>query len=131
MAGNFFGRRVSEGEEVFMPTLAFSIPVLAGKTDAFRSAQDRFIGQRRHEFEASRERLGISAEQGFLQHTPHGDVAVVVFEVEDPMRMLSTAASSAASIDVDFRRYLYEVFGLDLASAPATAPSEQVFHWRR
>ena len=111
--------------------IAFSIPILEGKTEAFRRAQDRFVTQRRQEFEASRARLGISGEQGFLQHTPHGDLAIVVFEVEDPMRMLSGTASSTAPIDTDFRQYLLEVFGLDLANAPAEAPSEQVFHWRQ
>lgn len=113
-----------------MPVIAFSIPILAGETEAFRAAHRRFVVNRRTEFEASRRRLGVTAERGFLQRTPHGDLAVVVFDVSDPARMLAGTASSMETIDADFRRYLLDVFGLDLTQAPAGLPSEQVFDWR-
>jgi hypothetical protein len=84
---------------------------------------------RRTEFEASRRRLGITAERGFLQRTPNGDLAVVVFDVIDPARMLAGTASSTEPLDADFRSYLLDVFGLDLTHVPTTPPSEQVFDW--
>jgi hypothetical protein len=112
-----------------MPVIAFSIPILAGKTEAFRAAHRRFVVNRRTEFEASRRRLGVTAERGFLQRTPQGDVAVVVFDVVEPAGMLAATASSAEPLDVDFRLYLLEVFGLDLTQSPPTPPSEPVFEW--
>ncbi len=112
-----------------MPVIAFSIPILAGKTEAFRSAHRHFVVDRRTEFEASRRRLGITAERGFLQRTPDGDLAIVVFDVIDPARMLVGTASSTEPLDADFRRHLLEVFGLDLTRAPTAPPSEQVFDW--
>lgn len=112
-----------------MPMIAFSIPILPGKTDAFRAAYHRFVVNRRTEFEISRRRLGITAERGFLQHTPNGDLATVVFDVIDPSRMLAGTASSTAPLDADFRGYLLDVFGLDLTQAPTAQPSEQVFDW--
>jgi hypothetical protein len=114
-----------------MPTIAFSMPILAGRVQAFRSAHRRFAIERRAEFEASRERLGIRAERGFLQRTPAGDLAIVVLDVVDPGRMLAGTASSLEPLDVDFRRYLLDVFGIDFTGAPAEAPSEPVFDWHR
>jgi hypothetical protein len=55
--------------------------------------------------------------------------AIVVFDVIDPARMLAGTACSTEPLDADFRRYLLDVFGLDLTRAPTTLPSEQVFHW--
>jgi len=113
-----------------MTTIAFSIPILPGQTDSFRSAHRRFAVERGAEFEASRRRLGVMSERGFLQHTPTGDVAVVVFDVEDPARFLAGSAGSPEPIDRDFRAYLVEAFGLDLTRA-AGPPSEPVFEWSR
>jgi hypothetical protein len=109
-------------------TLAFAIPIVPGRTDDFRSAHRRFALERRMEFEASRQELGVLAEYGFLQHTPAGDLAVVVFEVEDPSRFLTGMATSANALDVDFRSYLRETFGLDVTQ-PSSPPSESVFQW--
>ena len=72
-----------------MPMIAFSIPIATDKTELFRNAHTRFVPARREEFEASRRRLGIAAELGFLQHTPAGDVAIVIFDVSDPTHMLA------------------------------------------
>jgi hypothetical protein len=110
-------------------TLAFAIPVLPGRTEAFQRAHHRFADERRAEFEASRRALGVLAEHGFLQHTPAGDLAVVVFEVEDPSRFLTGTATSTDALDVDFRAYLLETFGLDVTQ-PAGPPSTPVFEWR-
>jgi hypothetical protein len=113
-----------------MPTIAFSMPILAGKSGAFRAAYRRFVLERRAEFEASRKRLGIRAERGFLQRTPAGDLAIIVLDVLDPGRMLAGTSSSLEPLDVDFRRYLLDVFGVDVTSAPAEAPSEPIFDWQ-
>jgi|HubBroStandDraft_2_1064218.scaffolds.fasta_scaffold95140_3 hypothetical protein len=111
-----------------MPVIALSIPILADKTEAFRAAHRRLVVNRRTEFEVSRRRLGVTAERGFLQRTPNGDLAVVVFDVIDPARMLAGMASSTELFDADFRGYLLDVFGLDLTQAP-TVQSELVFDW--
>jgi hypothetical protein len=117
------------GQEVSMPTIAFCVPISSGKTDVFRAAQRRFVVERRPEFQASRRRLGITAERGYLQQSPAGDLAVVVIDVADPLRFFTGAATSTEPLDVDFRSYLSSVFGLDLTRGPAAPPSEQVFDW--
>lgn len=111
-----------------MPTIAFSIPILPGQTTAFRSAHQRFAIERSTDFSASRRRLGVRRELGFLQKTPGGDVAVVVFDVEDVERFFVGSATSQESIDTDFRAYLLDTFGLDLTQ-PAPLP-ELVFDFQ-
>lgn len=113
-----------------MPTIVFSLPIAPGETEAFRTAHARFVVQRRPEFEASRRRLGVQEERGFLQRTPTGDVAIVIFEVEDPARMLAGVASSDDPLDADFRAYLRQVFGLDVTRPAPSPPAESVFDWR-
>jgi hypothetical protein len=113
-----------------MPTIVFSIPIATDKTALFRNANALFVIERREEFEASRRRLGITAERGFLQRTSTGDVAIVVFDVADPTRMLAGIATSSELIDIDFRQYLQEVFGLDLIRGPVLEMPEQVFCWQ-
>lgn len=111
-----------------MPVVALAIPILPGKTDLFRGACQRFAVDRGEAFAASRRRHGVVAERGFLQQTPSGDLAVVVFDVDDPARMLRGMATSDDALDVQFRAYLREAFGVDLASGAGPA-SEQVFEW--
>jgi hypothetical protein len=112
-----------------MPTIVFSLPIAPGETEAFRAAQRRFVVERGPEFEASRRRLGVHAERGFLQHTPTGDLAIVIFEVEDPARMFAGVGTSAEPLDADFRKYLWQVFGLDVTRPPPSPPAEPVFDW--
>ncbi|HEY8943464.1 MAG TPA: hypothetical protein VIM73_04340 [Polyangiaceae bacterium] len=113
-----------------MPTIAFSLPIAPGETEAFRIAYRRFVVERRPEFEASRRRLGVHAERGFLQHTPAGDLAIVIFEVDDAARMFAGIGNSHEPFDVDFRTYLGRVFGLDVTRPPPSPPAEPVFDWR-
>jgi len=112
-----------------MPTIALALPIALGETDTFRGAHQRFAVNRRLEFEESRRRLGVRSERGFVQRTPSGDVAIVIFEVDDPGRMLAGVAESNAPLDVEFRSYLRQAFGLDASRPPPSPPAELVFDW--
>jgi hypothetical protein len=112
-----------------MPMIVLSLPIAPGETETFRGAHQQFVVDRRLEFEESRRRLGVRSEHGFLQRALSGDVAIVVFEVDDPARMFALVAGSDAPLDVEFRAYLRQVFGLD-ASRPPPSPTEPVFDWR-
>jgi hypothetical protein len=113
-----------------MPTIALSLPITPGETETFRNAHRRFVGERRSEFEESRRRLGVRSERGFLQHTATGDLAIVVFEVDDAPRMFAGVGRSDAPLDVDFRSYLRQVFGLDVTGPQPSPAAEPVFDWR-
>jgi hypothetical protein len=113
-----------------MPMVALALPISTGQTETFRNAYQRFVADRRVEFEQSRQRLGVRSERGFLQHTASADLAIVVFEVEDVPRLFAGVGSSDAPLDVEFRSYLRQVFGLDLTRPPPAPPAEPVFDWR-
>jgi hypothetical protein len=113
-----------------MPTIALSLPITPGETETFRAAHHRFVIDRRVEFEESRRRLGVRSERGFLQRSPSGDIAIVIFEVDDPARMFAGVAGSDAPLDAEFRAYLRQVFGLDASRPPPSPPTEPVFDWR-
>lgn len=112
-----------------MPTIALSLPIAPGETETFRDAYQRFVVNRHPEFEESRRRLGVRSERGFLQRAPSGDVAIVIFEVDDPARMFAGVAASNAPLDAEFRSYLRQVFGFDATQPPPFPPPEPVFDW--
>jgi hypothetical protein len=113
-----------------MPTIVMSLSIAPGQTEAFRTAHQRFAVQRRSEFEASRRRLGVHIERGFLQRSSAGDFAIVIFEVDDPARLFAGVANSDDPLDADFRAYLGEVFGVDVTQPTSSGPAEPVFEWR-
>jgi hypothetical protein len=113
-----------------MPTIVLSLPIAPGETQTFRDAHRRFVDDRRSEFDESRRRLGVRSERGFLQHAHAGDLAIVIFEVDDAARMFAGVGNSDAPLDADFRSYLRQVFGLDVTRPPAYPPAELAFDWR-
>ena len=58
-----------------MAMLAIAIPILPGKTEAWRSFIDELAGSRKSDFDASRRRLGVR-ERTFFQSTPMGDLVL-------------------------------------------------------
>ncbi|MGH2586245.1 MAG: hypothetical protein ACRDJE_15130 [Dehalococcoidia bacterium] len=72
-----------------MATIAFARPIQPGKTDAFRQFLAEVEGPRRAAYEASRRRHGFTSDRAWLEHTPRGDIAVIVMEAADPRRSLA------------------------------------------
>ena len=112
-----------------MQTIAFAAPVLPGKTDrdveVLESVQS---GERRADYEASRERAGIKREAVWLQRTPAGDIEVVLIEAEDVGGAFQTLGSSQDPFDVWFREHIQDVHGIDLTEG--FPPPEQLVDFR-
>ncbi len=53
-----------------MPVTTFAIPILPGKTDAWKQAASSLSGDRKADFEDLNRRLGISRHVASLQETP-------------------------------------------------------------
>jgi hypothetical protein len=106
-----------------MAAIAFSAPILPGKSERYRKFAHE-VERRRSEYEASRKRLGITKEMAWIQATPQGDVAVVYFEAADPERAMQGLATSQDAFDVWFRAYTLDVHGLDLTQPPPGPYSE-------
>jgi hypothetical protein len=96
--------------------IAFAAPLLPGKTETDREALLSFSqGERKADYEASRERAGITRESVWIQNTPGGDVAVVVIEAPDIQAAMGALATSDEPFDAWFREHIQDVHGMDLA----------------
>jgi hypothetical protein len=112
-----------------MPSIAFVLPLLPGKTDDDRDAMTSCgEGSRRNAFAASRLRHGISREAVWIQHTPAGDIALVYLEADDLAEAFSGVATSDEPFDRWFREHVRDVHGIALEDG--LTPSEQIldFH---
>ena len=66
----------------------FAVPLLEGKTGAWKAACAEINGANKKLYLASRRNLGITKEIATLQQTPNGDYVVVDLEVSDVNRIL-------------------------------------------
>jgi hypothetical protein len=99
-----------------MNTYLFTVPLVAGKTEAWKNYLKEINGARYEDYKKSRKNAGIKTEQVYLQQTPHGDMCVVMFEGDNPQKSLETIIKSEAPFDKWFReKVLVETHGLDLS----------------
>lgn len=71
-----------------MPSTVFAVPILHGKTEAWKSAVAEMTGPRKNEYIEARRALGISKEVVCLQQTPHGDFVCVYLEAANVSNIL-------------------------------------------
>jgi hypothetical protein len=94
-------------------SVAFTVPLLAGQTDAERVALEScWLGPRREAFQDARRRAGITREAVWIQTTPTGDVAVIYLEADDLGAALALLGSSAEPFDRWFRGHARQVHGV-------------------
>jgi hypothetical protein len=112
-----------------MQSIAFAAPYLPGKTDVDREAMRACTnGERKADYEASRQRHGITREAVSIQATPNGDIAVVYLEADDLQAAFAGLATSTDPFDEWFRDIVREVHGIDLSQE--FPPPEQLVDFR-
>lgn len=104
-----------------MVAIALAMPILSGKTDAWRAAIAELNGPRRAEFAAARERQGIRRQRQWLQSSPVGDIEIIILETDDVAHAFGAIATSEEPFDRWFRAFVLDCFGLDL-SQPMPGP---------
>jgi hypothetical protein len=110
-----------------MASVAFAAPILPGKLEAWKQFNDEINGARRKDFETQQHRIGISRQRVWLQHTPEGDMAIIVQEGEDPQRAMEALGKSENEFDVWFKAQLKDIHGLDLSQPlPGPLPELQI-----
>ena len=107
--------------------LAYGVPIPPGKTEALLEHLEE--AKQREDLSQTFRGFGITRETWHLQETPQGDVLVLVFEAEDPLRMLAEFSQSQADLPVWQRQCLKEILGVDLSDPPPGPPSKLVFDW--
>ncbi len=109
-----------------MATFSFAVPILPGKTDAWRAAIAEMGGARRTAYLESRAALGITREHVSLQATPEGDLVVVHMEATDPAGVMPAMFAGTSDFDVWFRETVLQgTHGMD-PSGPLPPPVEVI-----
>ncbi len=116
--------------------LVITFPILAGKVEAWRRFCQELSGSRRNQYEASRQRLGVTHERMALMETSFGATAVTTIEAPDVTEALGQLLASDRSFDVWYREKLRELHGVNLAeynqfsrSIPLPRNQEIHFEW--
>jgi hypothetical protein len=113
-----------------MTEYSFALPILPGKTDAWRKAVAEMNGPRWDEYKKSRKSLDIKREQACLQHTPLGDTVVIHMEAKDPAAVMPAMMAGVSQFDFWFREtVLLGVHGVNPKGSPIP-PTEVVLDFK-
>jgi hypothetical protein len=119
-----------------MSGIVLTFPILDGKVEAWRRFCQELSGSRQKQFEASRQRLGITRERLALVETAFGATAVTTFEAPEVAQALGQIIASDLPFDVWYRDKLQELHGVNLAGyeqfaqpTPLPLNQELLFEW--
>ncbi len=93
--------------------LAFSAPILPGKTEQWRKFMDELKTNKYKEFSESR-KVNNVRERTFLQQTPMGDVVVVTLEGDDPAGSFAGFANTDNEFTNWFVKEVEQIHGFNL-----------------
>ena len=111
-----------------MASLAFALPLRAGKTEEWRAWVGENLGPRRSEYEAFSRQLGLKTQRAYLQHTPHGDQAIIYLEGDDLQRTFQLLRTAQDPFPVLVRQRIKDLFeGVDLTQIEPGSLSQYVF----
>ena len=120
-----------------MPSIVLTLPIMAGKVEAWRRFCQEMSGSRLQMYEASRRRLGITHERLALVETAFGSVTVTTLEAQDVGQALGQIITSVLPFDCWYREQVQELHGVNLAAhehfAQQVLPAqnqELLFEWR-
>jgi len=111
--------------------VAFTAPLLPGRTEAARAFATEAFVRRRDELTASRRALGNNGEVVILNSTPHGDLVCIYLEGHDPVEANRRFAASQLPYDVWFKQELKSVFPPEIDFNQPVPPVEQIWDWQR
>ena len=117
-----------------MSGIVLTLPIIAGKVEAWRRFCQELSGSRLQMYIASRRRLGITAERMALIESDFGAAAVTTMEAPDIAKVFNRLISSDLPFDRWYRDRLQELHGVNLAGyeqfkQPALLPLDQKVHF--
>jgi hypothetical protein len=103
-----------------VPTFAFVMPLVPGKeeTDAAMLRRMGTPGPEHDAYVAARRSQGLTREVVWHQKTPMGTFAIIVLEGDDIAASFGRIAASDEPFAVQFREFVKDVHGVDLAKDP-------------
>ena len=113
-----------------MAVLAFALPILPGKQEAWRRFCQELLESRYCEYEEARRHLGITREITWFAQTVQGEMAIVYLEADFPEQIFPGLLESDLPFDGWFRQQLLELHGFDVAVRPHGPAHELIFTWQ-
>jgi hypothetical protein len=119
-----------------MSGIILTLPIVAGKVEAWRRFCQEMSGSRTIEHEASRLRQEVTCERLALIETEYGAVSVITLEAEDVGQALRMILSSNLPFDRWYRRQMQMLHGINLTGyeqfskqPPPSENQELLFEW--
>jgi len=119
-----------------MSGIVLTFPIKPGKVEAWRRFCQEMSGSRRHAYETSRRRLGVTRERFALVTNAFGSAAVTTLEAPDVAQALGQIIASVLPFDIWYREQVQELHGINLAGyemfSKRSPPSQQQqvhFEW--
>ena len=103
-----------------MDQICLVVPVLPGKTADALDFMRELEADRKAEYQASEERIGIVKEAWYLARAGAGDQLVGYLESPDFRTALAMFSQSKDEFDLWFKQRLADATGLDLNTPPAS-----------
>ena len=112
-----------------MSAVTFTLPILPGKSEAWRRFCQEIEGARRPAYEASRRRLGIARETMRLVERSQGRAVLLTIEAADLGAALDGIASSQEPFDQWYRRQLLMLHGFRFSPISTSISSRPVIEY--
>lgn len=121
-----------------MTVIVLTLPIMAGKVEAWRRFCQEISGSRLEMYEVSRRRLGITREGLALIETAFGSATVTTLEAADVSQTVGQIITSALPFDCWYREQVQMIHGVNLSGyeqfvQPTLFPHNQelLFEWRQ
>jgi hypothetical protein len=123
-------------QEIDMSGIVLTLPIVAGKVEAWRRFCQEMSGSRGAEHEASRRGQGFTSERLTLVETPYGAEAITAFEAHEMGSAVEQLLTSNQPFDRWYRNQIQILHGISLTgyeqfsqSPPLLENQEMLFEW--
>lgn len=89
----------------------FAVPILPGKSEQARAFLRALAGERKAEFAACEQRLGVTREVWAIQPGPQGEMYLCYFAAADVEQVGAALAASQEAFDAWFKAQMAETAG--------------------
>ena len=103
----------------------FALPIHSDRAEAARAFLQELERERKSQYAASEQRLGITKEVWAVQQTPSGQVFAVFFQSDNIGAAVSQFVGSLDPFDQWFKRQVKDVTGVDL-NVPPSGPFSEI-----
>lgn len=111
-------------------TAVWAAAILSGRSEAWRRFCQTLMGSRREAYAASRRRLGICREEGWLVTTTESDLVVVTAAATAADRLGPRMLHADRPFDHWYRQQLQQILGSAQVDAMAEKQSQLLYRWQ-